>query len=159
MNKITLKKNEERRIISGHLWVFSNEIHKIDGEPENGDLVEVYDSKNNLLGLGFYNKNSLISVRLLNNSKIENLKSLFESKLKSAFELRRTLYPTRNSFRFVFSESDFLPGLIIDKYNDTFVLQVYSFGMERNIEIICDLLKDISMQKHFHKKRKLFSKA
>ncbi len=142
MNKITLKKNEERRIISGHLWVFSNEIHKIDGEPENGDLVEVYDSKNNLLGSGFYNKNSLISVRLLNNSKIENLKSLFESKLKSAFELRRTLYPSRNSFRFVFSESDFLPGLIIDKYNDTFVLQVYSFGMERNIEVICELLKD-----------------
>ena len=126
MKKITLKKNEERRILSGHLWVFSNEIQKTEGEIENGDLVEVYDSRNNFIGIGFYNRNSLISVRLLNKAKIENIKTFFEEKLNAAFDLRKIFYPNRNSFRFVFSESDFLPGLIIDKYNDTFVLQVYS---------------------------------
>ncbi len=73
MNKVILKKNEERRIRSGHLWVFSNEIQNTEGEIENGDLVEVYDSRNNFLGTGFYNKNSLISVRLLSKSKIEDL--------------------------------------------------------------------------------------
>ncbi len=75
MNNIILKKNEDRRIKSGHLWVFSNEIFKAEGEFENGDLVELYDSKNNFLGTGFYNKNSLISIRLLSRSKIENIES------------------------------------------------------------------------------------
>ena len=142
MKKIFLKKNEERRIKTGHLWIFSNEIQSVENDIENGDLIDAFDSKNNFLGSGFYNKNSLISVRLLSKSKIEDLKSLFESKLNSAYELRKTFYPDRNSFRFVFSESDFLPGLIIDKYNDTFVLQVYSIGMEKNIDIICEILKD-----------------
>ncbi len=67
--KIHLKKNEERRIRSGHLWIFSNEIGSIEGSPENGDLIEAYDSRDNFLGSGFYNKNSLISVRILSNSK------------------------------------------------------------------------------------------
>ena len=70
ISKIHLKRNEERRINSGHLWVFSNEIGSIEESPENGDLVEVYDSKNNFLGTGFYNKNSLISVRILSKDKI-----------------------------------------------------------------------------------------
>jgi 23S rRNA (cytosine1962-C5)-methyltransferase len=62
--KLYLKKNEEHRIKNGHLWVFSNEIKKLDGEAENGDIVEVFDSTGHSLGSGFYNKNSLISVRL-----------------------------------------------------------------------------------------------
>ena len=142
ISKIHLKKNEERRINSGHFWVFSNEIGSIEGNPENGDLIEVYDSKNNLLGTGFFNKNSLISVRILSGDKIDNLYDLFKRKLLSALELRKTFYPSRNSYRLAFSESDFLPGLIIDKYNNTFVLQVYSFGMDKNIELIIKILKE-----------------
>jgi 23S rRNA (cytosine1962-C5)-methyltransferase len=142
ISKIHLKKNEERRINSGHLWVFSNEIGSIEESPENGDLVEVYDSKNNFLGTGFYNKNSLISARILSRDKIVNLYDLFKRKLLSAFELRKTFYPSRESYRLVFSESDFLPGLIIDKYINTFVLQVYSFGMDKNIEFIIKILKE-----------------
>ncbi len=141
-SKIYLKKNEERRIKTGHLWVFSNEILETEGESENGDLVELYDSKKNFLGSGFYNKNSLIAVRILSREKIDNLKELISKRLTNAFTLRRKLYPGRESFRFVFSESDFLPGLIIDKYNNTFVLQVYSFGMEKNIDLIIEILKD-----------------
>jgi 23S rRNA (cytosine1962-C5)-methyltransferase len=60
---IVLKKNEDKRIRSGHLWVFSNEIEKLNDNPENGELVEVLDSKEQFLGSGFYNKNSLIAVR------------------------------------------------------------------------------------------------
>ncbi|MCK7522222.1 MAG: hypothetical protein MZV64_33385 [Ignavibacteriales bacterium] len=65
MSKIVLKKNEDKRIRSGHLWIFSNEIEKAIDNPENGDVVEVLDSKEQLLGSGFYNKNSLIAVRLI----------------------------------------------------------------------------------------------
>ena len=142
MAKIILKKNEERRIVKGHLWIFSNEIHLIEENPENGSIVDVYDSKNKFLGAGFYNKNSLISVRILSRRRIENLNELFKERILAAFELRKSCIPERESFRLVFSESDFLPGLIIDKYNDTYVLQVYSFGMEKNIELICEILKN-----------------
>ena len=158
-SKIHLKKNEERRIRSGHLWVFSNEIGSIEGNPQNGDLVDVFDSRNNFIGSGFYNRNSLISVRILSKSKIENLQELIKKKLLSAQSLRNTFYSARNSYRFVFSESDFLPGLIIDKYNNTFVLQVYSFGMENNIETIVKILKeDFSAENIFTKNESYFRK-
>ncbi len=140
--KIILKKNEDRRIRSGHLWVFSNEIFSTEGNPVNGDLVEIFDAKNVFVGTGFYNKNSLIAVRLISNEKDIDLKSVFREKILAAYSLRKQFYPERESFRLVFSESDFLPGLIIDKYNYTYVLQVYSFGLEKNIELIIDILKE-----------------
>jgi 23S rRNA (cytosine1962-C5)-methyltransferase len=142
MKKITLKRNEDRRIKNGHLWVFSNEIDKIEEGIGNGDLVVVLDSKDGLIGTGFYNKNSLIAVRILSSAKIENLKEDFRNKLLNAYQLRKKLYPSENSFRLSFSESDYLPGLIIDKYNNTYVLQIYSFGMEKNISLITDILKE-----------------
>ena len=159
ISKIHLKRNEERRINSGHLWVFSNEIGSIEESPENGDLVEVYGSKNNFLGTGFYNKNSLISVRILSKDKIVDLYNLFKRKLSSAVELRKIFYPSRESYRLVFSESDFLPGLIVDKYNNTFVLQIYSFGMDKNIELIIRILKEeFSAENIFTKNEAYFRK-
>ncbi len=140
--KIILKKNEEKRIRLGHLWVFSNEIDKKLGDADNGDIVEVYDAHNNFIGTGFYNKNSLIAVRILDNVKIDAFKNFAENKIEAAFSLRQIFYPERNSLRLVFSESDFLPGLIIDKYNDTFVLQVYSAGMQKNISDIVSILQN-----------------
>ena len=142
MLKIFLKKNEEKRIRNGHLWVFSNEIEKIIGEPGNGDLVEVYDSKEQLLGSGFYNKNSLIAVRLISKLKVVSLQDLFSNRIMNAYDLRKNFYPQRESFRLVFGESDFLPGLIIDKYNSSFVLQVNSFGIQKNIDSIIEILKN-----------------
>ena len=140
-SEVYLKKNEERRILSGHLWVFSNEIDRIEGDADNGEIVEIYDSKSKFLGTGFYNRNSLISVRILSRSNIADLYSLIVERILNAYDLRKTLYPDRKSYRLVFSESDFLPGLIIDKYNNTFVLQVYSFGMQKNIEVVIEVLK------------------
>src|ERR1035437_2308592 len=142
MKKITLKRNEDRRIRNGHLWVFSNEIDKIEEGIENGDLTLLFDSKGGLIGTGFYNKNSLISVRILSTGKIEDLKEDLRKKILNAYRLRKELYPSGNSFRLSFSESDYLPGLIIDKYNNTYVLQVYSYGMDRNINLIADILKE-----------------
>ena len=140
--KIILKKNEDKRIKNGHLWIFSNEILDVKGNVENGDIVEIYDCRKNYLGEGFYNKNSLISVRVLSRAHIENLYKFFEEKIKSAYNLRKQFYPDRNSFRMVFSESDFLPGLIIDKYNGTYVLQIYSAGIQKNIHTIIEVLRN-----------------
>ena len=157
--KIYLKKNEERRIKAGHQWVFSNEIAGTEGDPQNGDLTEVYDYKKNLTGTGFYNKNSLIALRLISSVKVDDLKVLFRTRLTSANELRKKLYPGRDSYRMVFSESDFLPGLIIDKYNSTFVMQVYSAGMEKNIDMLVDILKsDFSAENIFTKNEEYLRK-
>ncbi|MEW6507258.1 MAG: class I SAM-dependent rRNA methyltransferase [Bacteroidota bacterium] len=163
MNKLILKKNEERRIKKGHLWVFNNEIERVEENSEwriqNGDLIEIYDSRNNFIANGFYNSNSLISVRILSNEKQIDLEKLLEKRLTSAFNFRKSFYPKRNSFRMVFSESDFLPGLIIDKYNNTFVLQVYSFGMEKNIGIINRILTNsFSAENIFTKHEEYFRK-
>ncbi len=141
-SEIILKKNEDRRIRNGHLWIFSNEILEIKNNSENGDIVEVYDNKKNFLGEGFYNKNSLIAVRILSRIPIKNLDEFIKQKINSAYELRKEFYPNRNSFRMIFSESDFLPGLIVDKYNDTYVLQIYSAGIQKNIGLITDNLKE-----------------
>lgn len=141
MDQIFLKKNEDKRILSGHLWIFSNEIAKFPESASNGDMVEVYDFKSNALGIGFFNKNSLITVRLISRNVSSDLRSLFYERIKTAYQLRKVFYPQRESFRLVFSESDFLPGLIIDKYNNTFVLQINSFGMQKEIHLITDILK------------------
>ncbi|HMT10555.1 MAG TPA: class I SAM-dependent rRNA methyltransferase [Ignavibacteria bacterium] len=140
MAAVFLKKNESRRIRNGHLWVFSNEVAKTEGGPETGALVELYDNKD-FLGTGFYNKNSLITLRLLSPLYKDDLFAYIKESILNAYTLRKNFYPNRESFRLVFSESDFLPGLIIDKYNNTFVLQVYSFGMNENISIVVDVLK------------------
>lgn len=142
MNKVILKTNEDKRIRNGHLWLFSNEIAYVSGNPSNGEIVEVYDSKEKLLGTGFYNKNSLIAVRMISNSPVDNLSDLFSKRIEHAFKLRKLLYPHRDSFRMVFSESDYLPGLIIDKYNNTYVLQVNSFGIQNNIDLITEILEN-----------------
>lgn len=157
--KIFLKKNEDKRILSGHLWVFSNEILKFTGEPSNGDLVEVCNYQNEFIGSGFFNRNSLIAVRMLSREKLNDLKTLFKERMASAHSLRKNFYHKRNSFRMVFSESDFLPGLIIDKYNQTFVLQVHSFGMEKNISLIIEILKEeFSAENIFSKNENYFRK-
>ena len=142
MVKFILKMNEEHRARLGHQWIFSNEVYKVEGDIQNGDLVKVYDSNAKFIGCGFCNINSLIAVRLISASEEVDLEKLFNERLINAFKFRKLIYPLRNSFRMVFSESDFLPGLIIDKYNDTYVMQIYSAGMEKNIEFIVSSLKN-----------------
>jgi 23S rRNA (cytosine1962-C5)-methyltransferase len=163
LNKIILKKNEERRIKRGHLWVFSNEIDKIEQSEENraknGELVDVYDFRGGFIAKGFYNSNSLIAVRILSYNAEINLSTLIEDRLTTAFNFRKSVYPERESFRMIFSESDFLPGLIIDKYNRTFVLQVYSFGMEKNVKMINRILIDkFSAENIFTRNEEYFRK-
>jgi 23S rRNA (cytosine1962-C5)-methyltransferase len=142
MAKLFLKKNEDKRIRQGHLWVFSNEIAKLEGTADNGDLVDLHDSAGSKLGTGFYNKNSLITLRILNHSFNGDFSEYSKQMILNALNLRKEFYPSRNSYRLVFSESDFMPGLIIDKYNDTYVLQVYSYGMDKNIDSAIAVLKN-----------------
>ena len=139
MEKLFLKRNHDRRIKAGHLWVFSNELESIPDLPA-GSVLEVYTSNNTNLGLGFYNPHSLIAVRLLKTISTIN-SDFFLDRFNKAYELRKRLNNTEMC-RLVFGESDFLPGLIVDKYGDYIALQILSAGMENLInEIIQALLK------------------
>jgi len=143
LHQLTLKRNEEHRIAGGHLWVFSNEIQSIDGQPQSGDVVRILDSRGKDLGIAFYNPHSLIAARLLATSEEEIGTGFFSTRIASALALRRTLFPGSETFRLVHGESDFLPGLVIDKYEDACVLQTFSAGMERRLPEICDALSSL----------------
>lgn len=142
MKQIYVKTKSDYKIKKGYPWVFSNEIAPVADEYSNGEIVDLFDSNKSYLGCGFYNKNSLIAFRLLHHSKIDDLKAFIRNRISEAMRLRTTIYPQRQSYRLVFSESDFLPGLIIDKYNSTFVLQVNSAGIEKLLPLIVEILVD-----------------
>jgi 23S rRNA (cytosine1962-C5)-methyltransferase len=138
---IKLKKNEERRILNGHLWAFSNEIKTTDGDPLPGDIIELQSNNGDMLGLGFYNPHSLIAVRLLTTERTEIDFEFFRKRIETARIFRDKIY--KGTYRLVHGEGDFLPGLIIDRYNDYFAIQTLSFGMERRLALICDVLESI----------------
>lgn len=140
---VILKKNEDRRLLNGHQWIFSNELHRTEGNPAAGDLVEILRSDGRSLGSGFYNPHSLIAVRFLSGSIVDPNEEFFASRIQSAFQLRRRMFPGSETFRVVYGESDFLPGLIIDKYNDYFSLQTFSVGMDARIDVICSALEKL----------------
>lgn len=142
-SKIILKKNEERRILTGHLWIFSNEIKRIEGAPQAGDIIEIYHSDGKFLGVGLYNPRSLIAVRMLSTEREVINNDFFKKRILKALELRKKIYTDTNSYRLVYGESDFLPGLIIDRYEDCFSIQTFSAGMENFIPIIVEILQSL----------------
>jgi 23S rRNA (cytosine1962-C5)-methyltransferase len=140
---VTLRKNEEHRIVRGHPWVFSNEIREIQGSPERGEIVEVHEARGRLLGIGMFNPHSLISVRMLS-EKLETIDApFFLRRIGQAAELRAKIAPAAQACRIVHGESDFLPGLIVDRYNDLLSLQAVSFGMDARLGLICEALREI----------------
>ena len=144
MNKqLILRKNEEKRIVAGHPWAFSNEIRETKGDPAIGDVVELRTAGGISLGIGFYNPHSLIAFRMLSTVAEEIDAGFFEQRLSQATDLRRLLLGEADAFRVVHGEGDYLPGLIIDKFNDLLVVQAMSYGMDARLPLICDALETI----------------
>jgi 23S rRNA (cytosine1962-C5)-methyltransferase len=141
--QIILRKNEEHRILAGHQWVFSNEIKSLNGTPEAGDVIELLRHDEKFLGVGFYNPHSLIAFRLLSRDMDTVTFEFFERRITQALQLRKRLYPVVETFRLVHGEADFLPGLVIDKYNEYLSLQTLAVGMDRRMTLICDVLESI----------------
>ncbi|MBR5754671.1 MAG: class I SAM-dependent rRNA methyltransferase [Erysipelotrichaceae bacterium] len=136
MSKITLKKGEGRTISSGGLWVYDNEIDRVEGDYVNGDIVEVVSYKDDFLGRGYINDNSKIRVRLLTRDKDEAVdEDLLRRRLSDAWNYRKQVVET-DSCRVVFSDSDRLPGLIVDKYEDVLVFEFDTLGMDVRKDII-----------------------
>ena len=142
MIKITLKKRIANRIFNGHPWIFGNEIDAMTELPNAGDIVEVYSSDNKYVGTGYANPKSQIVVRLLSRSKEIIDKQFFFNKIQTAWEYRKKLGYTENC-RLVFGEADYLPALVIDKFNDYLVLQTLAYGMDVWKDAIVEALQTI----------------
>jgi 23S rRNA (cytosine1962-C5)-methyltransferase len=130
MNRIILNKRIGHRVLNGHPWIFGNEVKEVNGQANPGDIVEVYYHDGKFAGKGYYNPNSQIQVRLLTRNKNEEInEAFFLHKIQEAWKYRQQLGYTENC-RLIFGEADGLPQLIIDKFNDHFVIQTLALGID-----------------------------
>jgi 23S rRNA (cytosine1962-C5)-methyltransferase len=144
---VLLKPGEADRIVAGHPWVYHNEILRVTQPPTDGALVQVKDSRQRFLGVGFFNAKSKIVVRVLSPDRVEVNEDFFEERIRAALAVRQKHLPDATSFRVVNAESDFLSGLIVDKYEDVLVVQISSLGMDRRKpQIVAALQKMFSPQ-------------
>ncbi|MBQ5851702.1 MAG: class I SAM-dependent rRNA methyltransferase [Lachnospiraceae bacterium] len=140
---VTLKKGEGRGIKGGSLWIFDNEIDSIMGTFKNGDIVIVHDFDGYMMGRGFINQNSKIRVRMMTRDKEQLIdRDFLYKRVKAAWEYRKDTVDT-SSCRVIFGEADFLPGIVIDKYEDVLVVESLALGIDRFKETIVELLKEI----------------
>ncbi len=143
MLKIILHKNESDNILKGYPWVFNNEINHFEGKIENGSIVKVLSAEKVFVGYGFLNTSSKIMVRILSLNENEVIDELFfENKIKQAIKHREDI-GLMESCRLVFSESDFLPGLIVDKYGDYLSVSFMSLGFDMRKDMIVKILVDL----------------
>jgi 23S rRNA (cytosine1962-C5)-methyltransferase len=143
LSTVVLKPGEADRIVAGHPWIYHGSVLRLTQPAADGDLVQVKDHRQRLLGVGFYNSRSKINVRVLSSERIEVNKSFFEVRIRAALAIRQKHLPDASSFRVVNAESDFLSGLIVDKYEDVLVVQTSSLGMDQRKPLILAALQTI----------------
>jgi 23S rRNA (cytosine1962-C5)-methyltransferase len=141
MKSIILKSKAGRRFKQGHPWVFSNELDKPAERPQAGDIVSLRQQDGTFLAYGFYHPNSLIAFRALTGKEELPDEAFFSGLIDQAIALREKVYPQSNARRLIHSESDGLPGLIVDQFDDVLSVQINSAGMERLIDTILPILK------------------
>lgn len=140
---VILKKGEGRTIKAGGMWIFDNEVERISGNFENGDIVEVHDFDDYFMGYGFINVNSKIRVRMMARRKEHPVtEELIEKRVRAAWEYRKQVVDT-GCCRIIFGEADFLPGLVVDKFSDVLVVESLALGIDRLKPVILDKLKKI----------------
>lgn len=139
---IYLKKNEEKRIVEGHSWVYANEVAKIEGKDKNGSLASVWSYDGRFIGKGYINHASKILVRIFIRGNETDDEAFYLEKISAAWEYRKRL-GYGNCCRAVFAEADGLPALIVDKYGDYLSVQLLSLGMDLRRQLITDCLVKI----------------
>ncbi len=139
---IYLKKNEEKRLLAGHSWVYANEVAKIEGKDKNGSLATVCANDGRYIGKGYINHASKILVRIFIRDNQTDEGDFYEKRISAAWEQRKKL-GYGNCCRVVFGEADDLPALIVDKYADILVVQCLSLGIHQRKKQIVDALVNI----------------
>lgn len=144
MIEVVLKKGKEKAVLHRHPWVFSGAIEKVKGKPANGDAVKLIDAKGAFMAYGFYNDQSRVALRLLEwDETVEIDEQWFRNKVAVAVESRSEVLidGITNTCRLIFSESDYLPGLIVDKYANHLAVQVLTSGIEKMMPCIIEELQ------------------
>lgn len=131
------------RILHGHDWVFSGEVLKVFGSPADGDVISLKDGRDHLIGSGIYNSKSQIVARRFSRRKQQLDADFFERRIAQALEYRARRGVSPELCRIVWSESDGLPGVIIDRYRDTFVLQTLTLAMDQRKSLIVDAMRKV----------------
>jgi 23S rRNA (cytosine1962-C5)-methyltransferase len=131
------------RILHGHDWVFSSEVLKVFGKPADGDVISLKDGKDHLIGSGIYNSRSQIVARRFSRRKQDLDLDFFKRRINQAAEYRTRRRMDPRLCRVVWSESDGLPGLIIDRYGDCFVMQTLTLAMDMRKDLIANAIPDL----------------
>lgn len=140
---VVLKKGEGRTIKAGGAWIYDNEIDRIEGNVVDGDIVRVEDFDGYPMGRGFINRNSKITVRMMTREPdVEITDEFIRNRVKAAWEYRKAVIDT-SSCRIIFGESDFLPGLVVDKYEDVLVVESLALGIDKLKPKILEYLQEI----------------
>src|SRR5215212_8786236 len=124
----------------GHLWVYAGHVGAVLGQPVAGDLVDVLVPTGRFYGRGFYNPASKIRVRLLTFDDVPIDESFWVERIRQAIRLRERVVTQSTAYRLIYGEGDRLPGLIVDRYDHTLVMQTLSYGMDRRKEVLASLL-------------------
>ena len=145
LKKVTVNKKAENAVRNGHPWVYGEEITHTDGNIAGGEIVDVFSSKNRYLGSGFYNPASKITVRIISTNANDKFDAeFFKRRFKYAVDYRKTcLGGNIDCCRLVFGDSDFFPGLIVDKFGSCLVTQIMSLGIESRKDILFPALIDL----------------
>jgi 23S rRNA (cytosine1962-C5)-methyltransferase len=151
MTKVYLRRKIAPRIANGHPWIFGNEVDRINGEVKPGDIVDVYYGDEKYCGRGYINPKSQIMVRLLTRKQETIDEQFFHNRIARAWQYRKNLGYTENC-RLIFGEADEMPALIIDKFNDYFVLQTLSYGMDQFKPYIVNALNSIFQPKGIYER-------
>ena len=142
---VIVRPGEADRLVAGHPWLYHGAGLRLTQPATDGQLVQVKDHRQRLLGVGFYNSKSKINVRMLAAERIEINEAFFEERIRTALAVRQKHLPNATSFRVVNAESDFLSGLIVDKYEDVLCVQISALGMDiRKAMIVAALQKIFS---------------
>jgi 23S rRNA (cytosine1962-C5)-methyltransferase len=143
MNKVFLKRKIAQRIANGHPWIFNNEVETVENESVAGETVEVFTHDRKFVGKGYINPQSQILVRLLTRNKSDEInEDFFLKRIRDCWEYRKKLGYIENC-RLVFGEADGLPQLIVDKFNDYFVIQTLALGIDRWKPAIVNALNQV----------------
>jgi 23S rRNA (cytosine1962-C5)-methyltransferase len=141
--RLVLRKNQDRRVRSGHPWVFSNEVAAVEGDPADGDLVEVHDFRGAFLGRAYFNRKSLICARILSRGRDPIDAAFFVRRFERALRLRESVLPGERVVRLVYGEADQLPGLVVDRYGDYLAVQILTLGIETRAEMVREALEHV----------------
>ncbi|MDD5428473.1 MAG: class I SAM-dependent rRNA methyltransferase [Candidatus Omnitrophica bacterium] len=149
---IRLRTGKKGVVKPAHPWIFKTQLLKTDPAIRPGDIVSVTDDKGKFVGRGYYNPKSEIAIRLFTFTDEPVNKDFFRRKIAEAVEKRKSLLSVTNAYRAVFSEADALPGLIVDVYNDTAVMQALTLGMEKIKPDIADMIDEVIKPKYIYEK-------